>query len=129
MTSNPMHAAPASGYSQNDDRLFAEFLRLLELPWHPNPTTADIQKSAFSALIATYDTERADRGFVCLVAQLLSEGANIEGLRTDFARAAGITDLAMLRFFSTLDASIAAGEISTIDITHLSDEEFLKLLG
>jgi len=122
MTSNPI-----GSQAEADDRAFAEFLRQLELPSHNDTAIADIQRSAFTALIATYELKNPDSGTAHFVANLIAEGADLQVLRSDFARAAGIADLETLRFFSTLDAKLESGEMQTIDITDLSDEELLRL--
>jgi hypothetical protein len=122
MTSNPVNPQ-----TEAEDRAFAEFLRQLDLPRHSDKAIADVQRLALKALIASYDLKSADSGTAGLVAQLVADGADIDILRRDFARAAGIGDLAMLRFFSTLNAQLESGVLETIDITDLSDEELLRL--
>lgn len=122
-----MTSTPVNSQAEADDRAFADFLRQLDLPWHSDEAIAEIQRTAFKALLATYDLNNLDSGTARFVAHLIAEGADIEVLRSDFSRAVGIADLEMLRFFSTLDAKLESGELQTIDISGLSNEELLRL--
>lgn len=115
--------------SPNSDRAFAQCLRQLEEAWRSDETISQPERIALAALIATFDLETPDSGIVRAVARLLADGADIEVLRDDFARAAGIFDLPMLRRFAGLDELIAGSQVETIDITGLSDAELLSLFG
>lgn len=116
-----------SGPAHNNDHAFIRFLRQLEGAWQSDDSVSPNERIALAALITTYDQQGADSGVIRAVNQCLAEGDDIEVVRHELARAAGIGDLAMLRRFAILDDQLEKGEVETIDITGLSDEELLRL--
>lgn len=111
-----------------EDQAFVECLRKLAEVRQGEPLTDD-ERFSLSLLINTFDTAQAGPEFAEALADILAEGLTLQEVREVLAEDAGIIDYAQLYFFATIDVRLAKGELKTIDVTDLSDDELLGLMS